>query len=218
MGATLRPRGEIDTVVGEARARAGALFLLGLPGSAYLYQGEELGLPEVQDLADHARRDPIWARSHGTEHGRDGCRIPLPWTADAPHFGFTDGDSPPWLPQPEWFAKYAVHVQQADQASTLAFYRAAVRARRALFTDAPHNVSWLLSGRADVLAYQRGDVVAVTVFGGAAFALPDDWGTLALRSDLLQSRLLPPNCAAWLLGSAMAESRTKALSARWPSM
>ncbi|MFX9672879.1 alpha-glucosidase, partial [Acinetobacter baumannii] len=92
------------------RATSALLFMLALPGAAFLYQGEELGLPEVQDLPDDARRDPIWERSGHAEHGRDGCRVPLPWDPDAPSFGFTTGT--PWLPQPDWFRPFAVETQE----------------------------------------------------------------------------------------------------------
>ncbi|MGJ8493651.1 alpha-amylase family glycosyl hydrolase, partial [Glaesserella parasuis] len=86
-----RARGRVDVALGTSRATAALMFVLGLPGSVFLFQGEELGLPEVQDLPDSARRDPIWERSGGEEHGRDGCRVPLPWSGDAPPFGFTEG-------------------------------------------------------------------------------------------------------------------------------
>ena len=106
----------LDRDAGTRRARAATLLMLALPGSAYLYQGEELGLHEVADLPAGAREDPTFARSGGTEIGRDGCRVPLPWTADTPSFGFTEGT--PHLPQPAWFGPLSVAAQEADPAST----------------------------------------------------------------------------------------------------
>jgi alpha-glucosidase len=93
MVALMRPRGDVDVELGERRARAALLLLLALSGSVYLYQGEELGLPEVLDLPDDSRQDPIWTRSGGTEYGRDGCRVPLPWTRGGPTFGFSPDDA-----------------------------------------------------------------------------------------------------------------------------
>ena len=127
---TARLRGRVDAALGDRRARAAALLLLGLPGSVYLYQGEELGLPEVQDLPDEARQDPTWFRSGGAEYGRDGCRIPLPWTATGGSFGFGAGDS--WLPQPDWFADFAVDRQWLREDSTLNLTARALRLRRSL--------------------------------------------------------------------------------------
>src|SRR5690606_9843988 len=106
VGGAVRARGEVNIAQGQRRARAALLLLLGLPGSVFLYQGEELGLPEVLDLPDEARQDPIWVRSGGAEHGRDGCRVPLPWRTGEPTFGF--GSHAAWLPQPEWFAGYTI--------------------------------------------------------------------------------------------------------------
>ena len=105
---------ELDRAGGLRRARAATLFLLGLPGSAYLYQGEELGLHEVAEIPASERQDPTFFRTGGEEIGRDGCRVPLPWSADLPFFGF--GGSAPHLPQPAWFAESAADVQAKDPA------------------------------------------------------------------------------------------------------
>ncbi len=101
---------------GPDAARAAALLLLALPGSAYVYQGEELGLPEVDDIPDAARQDPAFRRTGGKEVGRDGCRIPLPWSAGGSSFGFSGTDraftsAPPWLPQPPWWGEYSVATE-----------------------------------------------------------------------------------------------------------
>lgn len=118
-----------DAALGLRRARAATLLMLALPGSAYLYQGEELGLPEHTTLDDKWRQDPAFFRTAGAEPGRDGCRIPLPWESDAPAYGFSPtGES--WLPQPVLWAELAADKQAADPASTLSLYRQALRLRR----------------------------------------------------------------------------------------
>ncbi|MDX2851599.1 glycoside hydrolase family 13 protein [Streptomyces sp. PA03-3a] len=110
------------------RARAASLLMLALPGSAYVYQGEELGLPEVTDLPDEARQDPAFFRAAGQDGFRDGCRVPIPWTAEGTSLGFGSGGS--WLPQPEGWARLSVAAQTGDPGSTLELYRSALRLRR----------------------------------------------------------------------------------------
>lgn len=118
-----------DTDLGRRRARAATLLMLALPGSAYLYQGEELGLPEHTSLEDRWRQDPAFFRTAGAEAGRDGCRIPLPWEADRPAFGFSpDGES--WLPQPPQWVSLAADRQRRDPESSLHLYRRALKLRR----------------------------------------------------------------------------------------
>lgn len=125
---TVRPNGirpgdaQPDPILGLARARAATALMLALPGSAYLYQGEELGLPEVCDLPDAFRQDPAFFRTGKAEAGRDGCRIPLPWHSTQPGLGFSP-DGHTWLPQPKSYADLAVSEQQNDNRSTLALYR-----------------------------------------------------------------------------------------------
>lgn len=201
VGNSARTRGEVDVALGERRARAALLLLLGLPGSVYLYQGEELGLPEVLDLPDEARQDPIWFRSGGSEHGRDGCRVPLPWRVDAPSYGFGESGRA-WLPQPDWFAGYAVEDQWATEGSTLRLHARALELRgrlRERLRGAA--LEWLPTpGRPDVLAYRRRDLVCVTVFGRSAFTPPAEWGPVALSSAPVgDDRALPGSSAAWLL-------------------
>jgi alpha-glucosidase len=192
-----RARGKVDVALGIERAKAATLLLLALPGSVYLYQGEELGLPEVQELPDEARRDPIWARSEQTEHGRDGSRVPLPWARSGPSFGFSADDAgrPPWLPQPAWFADFAVEQQDGDADSVLSFYRDALRARRDLDADA--DLEWLETGRADVLAFRRGRLSCVTVFDGPEYQPPAAWGVAVCRSRP-GSGPLPRASTVWL--------------------
>ena len=130
-----RPKGidsnaeQPDEALGLRRARALAFLTLALPGSAYIYQGEELGLPEHTTLDATYRQDPAFHRTGGAETGRDGCRVPVPWVADAPSFGFGPGPAA-WLPQPENFAGYAVDQQDDRPGSTLELYRALLRLRR----------------------------------------------------------------------------------------
>lgn len=205
----VRARGEVNVPLGIRRARAAALLLLALPGSVYLYQGEELGLPEVLDLPDDARRDPIWFRSSGREHGRDGSRVPLPWVAGSAgegesagaetgvSLGFSPpGAAPSWLPQPDWYADYAVDTQERDPASTLNVYRAALRARAILFAD--DDFEWLDADRADVIAFRRGAGVSVTVMGTEPFEPPPSWGTIVLSSQGGDGTELAPDTTAWL--------------------
>ena len=186
-----RARGRVDLPLGIARASAATMLALALPGSIYLYQGEELGLPEVQQLPDEARQDPIWERSHHTEYGRDGSRVPLPWTNDRPAFGFSTGT--PWLPQPDWFADFAI----ADVPPTLALYRKAIAARGRI--DQTAELDWIATGRDDVLAFRRGSFVHVTVFDGRPLDAPEEWGALLLASGSVDGRRVMPASSAWFM-------------------
>ncbi|WP_328313277.1 glycoside hydrolase family 13 protein [Streptomyces sp. NBC_00442] len=137
---------------GLRRARAATLFTLALPGSAYLYQGEELGLPEVTDLPDDVRQDPAFHRASGQDGFRDGCRVPLPWTADGPSYGF--GAAAPWLPQPSAWRGLSVASQSGDPHSTLELYRAALALRRELPGLGDGTMHWLPAPEG-VLAFAR---------------------------------------------------------------
>jgi len=121
-----------DFALGLRRARAAVLLMLALPGGAYVYQGAELGLPEVEDLPVDVLRDPGWELSDHTERGRDGCRVPIPWSGSAPPFGFSPpgASAPPWLPQPAAWSDLTVERQAADPGSTLGLYRRALALRR----------------------------------------------------------------------------------------
>ncbi len=183
---------EPDLEMGLRRARAATLLALALPGSAYLFQGEELGLPEVADLPAAVLQDPTWARSEGREKGRDGCRVPLPWTADGLSFGF--GPGPAHLPQPAWFARYAVAAEVGDPASTLSFYIAAVAHRRRMLTDEP--LAWV-DGPADVLRFRRGGSwESVTNFGASPLPLPK--GRVVVASGPVADETLPGETTVWL--------------------
>nr|AWO12117.1 alpha-amylase [Nesterenkonia sp.] len=186
---------QLDAETGLRRARAATLFELALPGSAYLYQGEELGLHEVADIADDARQDPTFFNSSGAEIGRDGCRVPLPWTTTGPSYGF--GEAAPHLPQPEWFADHAVERQEHDPESTLAMYRRALHLRRELQTD--ETLEWLETDADDVLAFRRpGGWVTVTNFGTTSAELPS--GEVLLASGPLDGEALPGETTVWLRG------------------
>lgn len=188
-----RARGRVDLTLGTRRACAATLMTLALPGSVYLYQGEELGLPEVQDLPPGSRQDPIWERSGHTEFGRDGCRVPLPWTASEPGFGFSA--APAWLPQPPWFADFSAEHQAEDTQSVLIFYRRALRARRRIDQDAP--LEWVTTGREDVLAFRRGALTSVTVFDGDPVKAPMEWGEVLLSSDHVTTRSVARGRSTW---------------------
>jgi alpha-glucosidase len=197
-----RRHGEtLDLDLGTRRARAAALLTLALPGAVYIYQGEELGLWEIEDLPDAARQDPMWHRTAGADPGRDGCRVPLPWSGGEPPFGFspTGAQTEPWLPQPGSWRDYSVEAQSEDPASMLELYRAALRLRR----DEPslrserEPLRWLPAPDG-VLAFRRGDDVACVInLSDVPAALPDHNGVL-LSSDPLRDGLLPPNTGVWL--------------------
>lgn len=185
---------QLDRPGGLRRATAATLFLLALPGSAYLYQGEELGLHEVADIPEEERQDPTFFRTGGAEIGRDGCRVPLPWTSSGPSFGF--GASGAHLPQPSWFAECAVEVQDADAASTLSLYRRALGLRHEL--QAAEQLEWIDTGRDDVLWFRRPNGwQVVTNFGTEPFELPADL-QVVLSSDGDPSGSVPGETTVWL--------------------
>ena len=183
----------LDTDGGLRRARAATLFLLALPGSAYLYQGEELGLHEVADIPEQLRQDPTHARSRGFDVGRDGCRVPLPWSGAGPSFGF--GPGPAHLPQPAWMAGYAVSEQDDDPGSTLSFYRQALRLRRTLL--AGEDLQWRDTGRPDVLRFARHEGWEVVTNFGAS-DVPLDGAEVLLSSGPLRAGVVPAETTVWV--------------------
>jgi len=135
--------GSTDIALGTRRARAAAMLMLALPGGACLYQGEELGLWEVEDLPDELLQDPTWKRSGHRVRGRDGCRVPIPWSGDGPPFGFGPPGSVPWLPQPAAWRGLTVDAASRDPGSMLALYRTALGLRRAHPGFAGDDMRWL---------------------------------------------------------------------------
>jgi alpha-glucosidase len=186
-----------DLELGTRRARAAALVTMALPGAVYVYQGEELGLWEVEDLPAELLQDPIWSRSGYTDRGRDGCRVPIPWDGDAPPFGFGPAGSEPWLPQPVGWKSLTVAAETGDPDSMLELYRAALHIRRAERSLGAGVLSWLDS-TPDVVMFARGnDFVCVANISQRPIELPPHVAVL-LASAPLENSLLPVDAAAWL--------------------
>jgi alpha-glucosidase len=183
--------------LGAARARAAALVQLGLPGACYLYQGDELGLQNV-DLPDEVRQDPAHFRTKDTdfpEKGRDGERVPMPWSGQTPPFGFTTGT--PWLPMPAEWSELTVEAQSGRDGSTLSLYRTAIRLRRSLPELQGTALSWV-DAPGGVLAFDRGEAVTVVAnFSDGPSVLPEGEVLLA-SAPLTEEGVLPANTAVWL--------------------
>jgi alpha-glucosidase len=184
----------LDRDAGLRRARAAAVMVMALPGSVYVYQGEELGLHEVYDLPTDVLDDPLWERSGRTRKGRDGCRVPIPWTRLGPSFGF--GPDGSWLPQPNDWGDKAVEVQQGSEESTLELYVRAIGLRRHLLQDEPFE--WQKSDPG-VIAFTRGPVTCLVNLSDHAVGLPS--GQVVLASDSVGERLAP-DTAVWIVPSA----------------
>ncbi|ALE06988.1 alpha-amylase [Arthrobacter sp. ERGS1:01] len=185
-----------DLPRGLRRARAATLFMLGLPGSAYLYQGEELGLFEVADLPAASLQDPTWFRTLHKVKGRDGCRVPLPWSSGAANFGF---GGTPWLPQPAWFGEHAADVQDGVAGSTLEMYRSALDWRRKL--QSAESLEWLSEPGASVVRYRRPNGWEVlTNFAAVPAALPADVdpAKVVLSSGASADGTVGPETTLWL--------------------
>lgn len=186
--------GQPVRALGLRRARAATALMLALPGSSYIYQGEELGLPEVIDLPDAARQDPTWFRTNGERYGRDGCRVPLPWEADAPSYGFsTSGKS--WLPQPADWAPYARDSQRGVAGSTLELYRLLLETR-ATHDLGLGGVEWLEGYPEAVVAFRNGAVTVIANTGDIAVELPA--GELIVASEEFPDGMLPGDTTVWL--------------------
>jgi alpha-glucosidase len=186
-----------DLERGTRRARAAALLTMALPGSMYVYQGEELGLPEVEDIPDHLRRDPMWLRSGGLDPGRDGCRVPIPWSGDRRPYAFAPDGVAAWLDQPEDWARLTVDAQDTNPVSMLNLYRNGLRLRR----DAPwgdaSDLRWLPTP-SDVLAFGRGERFACYVnFGPDPVPLPVGAEVL-IASGEFEGGAVPHDTTVWL--------------------
>lgn len=187
------PHELLDDALGLRRAKAATLCLLALPGSVYLYQGEELGLPEVWDLPLDVLDDPVWEQSGHAIKGRDGCRVPLPWRTEGDAFGFSTGA--PWLPMPPSFGELSAQAQIGDPMSTLELYRRAIRLRRELFCD--DEDLHFLDAPDGVLAFARGNGVQCWFnVNGSDVILPD--AAVLLASDDLPGGRLRPGTTALL--------------------
>jgi alpha-glucosidase len=188
-----------DLELGARRARASIMLSWALPGSCYIYQGEELGLPEVENLAPEVRQDPVFFRTNGELPGRDGARVPLPWREHDHSFGFSppSADQKPWLPQPANFAQYAADRQFGDPTSMLNWYRTLLRLRAAHPALGDGDFKWLPS-EPDVLAFERSPGFRCLVnFGASPLDLPPHQKLLSSSIPLDKNRL-PPDGAAWL--------------------
>jgi alpha-glucosidase len=185
-----------DGELGLRRARAAALLQLALPGAAYLYNGDELGMPDV-DLPDEVLQDPIWERSGRTERGRDACRIPVPWSGTEPSYGFSSQPET-WLPMPEGWAGLTAEAQAADPASIQSLYRAALALRHSSAAFAGEELAWLPAPDG-CLAFRRpGGLVCLVNLSGAAIPLPE--GRVLLASADMGDGTLPADAAVWLRG------------------
>jgi alpha-glucosidase len=189
-----------DEELGLRRARAATLLMLGLPGSAYLYQGEELGLPDHTALPDDLRQDPAFFRTGGAERGRDGCRVPLPWNAAEPGFGFSP-TGVTWLPQPAEWSAYAADAQRGVEGSTYETYRTALAVRRAEVLGSG-GLAWADGFGDDVVAFTNRDVLVVANLGGTPVPLPVDAQVLHASVDVPVaadgSVALPADATVWL--------------------
>ena len=187
--------GKPDAVLGLRRARAASALMLSLPGSAYVYQGEELGLPEVIDLPDAFREDPTFFRTAGERYGRDGCRVPIPWEPGVPAYGFSpSGES--WLPQPGDWDDYARSAQAGRPGSTLELYRTALRLRRERELGLGA-VEWLPGLRDEVVAFRNSGVTVISNLGAVPVELPS--GRVLLSSEDLREGVLPTDTTVWLV-------------------
>ncbi|WP_104112048.1 glycoside hydrolase family 13 protein [Arthrobacter sp. N199823] len=201
-----------NLALGRQRAAAASLFMLALPGACYLYQGEELGLPDHTTLPNDARQDPTFARTGGERIGRDGCRVPLPWVAGSPAAGFSDGSgagvagtqddgatpSAPWLPQPLDWSSYARDSQANDPASHLSLYRKALALRRELQLGTG-SLQWAEEYCSEgSLAFLNGSTLVLINTGNEPLRLPA--GTVIARSlpDLGDNAELESSEAIWL--------------------
>lgn len=191
---------KLNLEIGIRRARSGALLMLALPGGAYIYQGEELALPEVRDIPEDRLEDPRWFLSEKTDKGRDGCRVPLPWSAnESGSFGFSInvklGKENSWLPQPNWWGNYSAENQEHDPNSTLNLYRKALEIRKTEIGLGDGELEWFNMSD-QVLAFKRPGNFACIVNFGAAFKIPN--GEVLIASTPIEDGILPEDGALWM--------------------
>ncbi|WP_350281597.1 alpha-amylase family glycosyl hydrolase [Kribbella sp. HUAS MG21] len=186
-----------DLELGLRRARAAALLELALPGGAYIYQGDELGLPEVEDLPEDVLDDPTWERSGHTVRGRDGCRVPIPWSGTEPPYGFGPGEGQPWLPQPSDWAPLTAEAQTANPDSHLNLYKAALKIRRDHPALGEGRLEWDQDAPEGILSFTRSpNFRCVVNLTDTPYPLPTHQKLLLTSSPLTDT--LPPNTTAWL--------------------
>jgi alpha-glucosidase len=198
----------VDLELGHRRARAAALLVLGLPGAAYLYMGEELGLPEVLEIPDSARQDPIFARTEGREKGRDGCRVPMPWTNSSERLtGFsTSANVESWMPQPEDWGSRSVEIQDHDSDSMLSLYRQALSCRIDMVKQG-EEIQFIGDGTDGLFSFTRGSYAVVVNTSEDAVEIPQE--IMAGRGLILGSQTgvfsaveeasyIAANSAVWL--------------------
>jgi alpha-glucosidase len=188
-----------DFDVGLQRARAAALLMLALPGSAYVYQGEELGLAEVEDLPDDALRDPGWEQSGRTDRGRDGCRVPIPWSGQAPPFGFSpdNATAPPWLPQPASWRALTVAAQTGDADSMLELYRSALHIRRGQPALGDGVLRWLEMPDGALAFEREPGFVCLVNLSRAPVPAPAGARMLLASGPVTDDRRVPVDTTAW---------------------
>lgn len=189
---------QIDEVSAAKRARSAAMMILFLPGTAFLYQGEELGLPEDVELKPDEIQDPLWEDSGHKNKGRDGARVPLPWSMASSSFGFnTTGKS--WLPQPAWWGKFSVAVERNDSNSFLSLYRAAIALRKEVLAKSSYSYKWGSENDTRILHLIRGSIHMIINFSQEDVALPEN-ARILLISDTPSTqkiKIVRPECAVW---------------------
>jgi alpha-glucosidase len=192
---------KFDIARGTRRARAGALLMLALPGGAYIYQGEELAVPEVRDIPEDRLSDPIWKMSGYQDRGRDGCRVPIAWKSspEGAHGFSSNSELTPeqaWLPQSPWWGSYSVESQAGVVGSTHSLYSQAlaIRKNESGLGDGP--MQWIDAGP-DLIAFTRPGDFACYVNFGAPIALPVGSEVLLASSELIDGKI-PTDTAIWL--------------------
>jgi len=186
---------------GTLRAKSATLMSLALPGGTYLYQGEELGLPEVRDIPEDRLTDPRWKMSGYKDRGRDGCRVPLPWKSEPTGgFGFSTNEvlelDQSWLPMSPWMGNFSPELQDGVAGSTLSMYREALALRKLEEGLGDGPMSWIEAG-ADVVAFSRAGNFACYINFGAAIEIPAGAKVL-ISSGPLDGNSIPTDTAVWL--------------------
>jgi len=201
-----------DLALGTKRARAAFLLCAALPGSLYIFQGDELGLPEDEELPIGVLEDPMFFRSNGIDPGRDGCRVPLPWTTRADHnFGFSGASAArdAWLPQPDWWGRYSVEAEEPDSGSMLAFYRRVLAVRH----DRPElrsgDFAWLPDCPPTCVEFRRGGIACIVNFGPEPVSLPTS--DVLIASGPVDCGAIGPDTAAWIEWPEATPPTTSAL-------